>query len=913
MKPPQFILNSQGVITHKIVPQPNGMYRAFPANAKGEVTSTEPNKSPTLDLDNLMRQVKIMGSKTDLDVPEKDPNYPSVKQPITNTNPPVPNTNSTATTGTNPDVVDESIINTKPIKGYNVKKELVSRTGQPIVNGILGEYKDFNPKYNVSNINNESFKDLVSLPQVNNNMTGNDNIIQPNQITPSNDIVTQQDIINKNIGNPVYEAKKPALAPLVVNTNPYPDTDKEKEADKDIVYDPKDTNKDGVVNELDVDVKDVIDVETENGIVEVNSPYHGNVTNAVFDADNARSSASTWKDNGNVVTNTYREKDNNADHVINYFRVTDEMIANSKLGKLANRVINGKKEGQTRQPSSRQLEKEAMNNYIKELAAKKIANPDQTMIDHLEDSPRVARKYEREVNKLLRQDGKNDGKNESSSINNNRVARINERVDRKFWKPTGKVAENSQDKIYSASNTIGNINNQRNDAAIANDKAFDNSLNDVINASGIDLNPNVKMANEALEKGKRQIGGYIPKAQSGTTIGDGYKFSNTNDPGKMISTDEIYKSLAANRGLEKDIQLGIAEKRGTLTPLTNTVTTDPNTTTVITDPKPEPKPFSFGQQNDLGKLNNINDIGRNIGERNVSFYDPKSGSTGTGFANDDTDAWDPTRLHLYGNKVQHAGNMVPVMYNSAKYLFDKAEVQNPIYNKQDVAFLQGARRNMMHTNMNPIADSRAVLDQSIRGNARGSGQLMNALQMSANNAAKAMNEETYKTKLANQNQMNNYLQSLNAVGNNRREIDTLVDEKNRQHRLTHDKFGKDTNESYEKALINKGLFHNKELEDHIKLKSYLNNIGTNFEYVTGKNGVPYVKFKNKKTGQQSMLPMQMFQSQMNTMGMTEDEKADYMKSEAARQNTGAKSYTTDGGTAKETNKKGGYVSRRNSL
>jgi predicted ATPase len=49
MKPPKFILNSQGVITHKIVQQDNGAYRVFPADPNGNVTSQDPNKSPTLD------------------------------------------------------------------------------------------------------------------------------------------------------------------------------------------------------------------------------------------------------------------------------------------------------------------------------------------------------------------------------------------------------------------------------------------------------------------------------------------------------------------------------------------------------------------------------------------------------------------------------------------------------------------------------------------------------------------------------------------------------------------------------------------------------------------------------------------------------------------------------------------------
>jgi hypothetical protein len=221
-----------------------------------------------------------------------------------------------------------------------------------------------------------------------------------------------------------------------------------------------------------------------------------------------------------------------------------------------------------------------------------------------------------------------------------------------------------------------------------------------------------------------------------------------------------------------------------------------------------------------------------------------------------TPYWNSRRLNVFGNQMQHEANMYPVMYNVGKSLFDKAEVQNPIYNKQDVAFLQGMKRNQIGLNMNPINDNRAAMNQAIRGNARGSGQILNAYAAAQNAASKNMNDEMYRVKNANQAQENNYLQALNQVGSNRREIDTLVDEKNRQHRLAFEKFQRDALESGEKAQINKGQMLNQELSDKITMDNYLNQIGKNFKYKLQRDGTYLLEFEDFSGNKRTMDPRQ---------------------------------------------------------
>ena len=474
-----------------------------------------------------------------------------------------------------------------------------------------------------------------------------------------------------------------------------------------------------------------------------------------------------------------------------------------------------KRERKEREPSNRELE----NNYIKRLAAEKLSDPDVSQLSRLE-SPKMARKYEREVWKQQRELNRNQ---QNPSVPNNRIARINKRVDDKLVQRETIQPPTAEEVKLAEDNLIQNMK------------------------TGLPT---------------KQFGGLI-KAKNGEYIP-----FDVNNPDTYNFTNK---------------------KK------------EPATTGVVSWDR---EPIT----SDYFKVDKIYD---SIPESNMSIYDPNYKPTPKPTPDTNTDAefvFDPKKLNVYGDKLQHRANMLPVKYNVFKSLFDKAEVQNPIYSTQDVASLQGLRRNQIAANMNPLMDARAANNQGIRDTGRGSGQIINALQASHNNTQKGMNDEMYRVKNANQAQQNMYLQQLDKVGNTRREINTLVDEKNRQHRLAQDKFQRDAVESGEKMMINKGLLHNQELEDHIKLKGYLNQIGADYEFFQGPNGIPYMKFRKDKNSKFVSMPLGTFKSFLS--GNTGVEYPETEEEKKKRVNSGASSYTTDGGKATQVKKQGGYVPRK---
>ena len=123
-------------------------------------------------------------------------------------------------------------------------------------------------------------------------------------------------------------------------------------------------------------------------------------------------------------------------------------------------------------------------------------------------------------------------------------------------------------------------------------------------------------------------------------------------------------------------------------------------------------------------------------------------------------------------------------------------------------------------------------------------------------------------------------------------------------------FGKDTIESLEKGMIEKGKLHNAELANHIKLTSYLNQIASDYKFVYGRNGVPYVEYIDKKSGATMKLPMQQFQDQlMGTYSAAEEaaRKAAEAAAEKKRIDSGATGHDLSDGTAKKVEQKGGYI------
>lgn len=172
-------------------------------------------------------------------------------------------------------------------------------------------------------------------------------------------------------------------------------------------------------------------------------------------------------------------------------------------------------------------------------------------------------------------------------------------------------------------------------------------------------------------------------------------------------------------------------------------------------------------------------------------------------------------LNIYGNRVQHAANAIPVAFNSAKALFDKAEVQSAINNPHDYAYLQGLKNNMEQLNTNDNRGAFAGMMQYLSGNAKGAGARLSNAQAAYSNYANQLDKEAARVQAANVGHMNNYLQGLKNVTDARRNERERVDSENRLHRATQEEFVRDTVKGYESMLRQKGVGMNKEWQAYI--------------------------------------------------------------------------------------------------
>lgn len=222
------------------------------------------------------------------------------------------------------------------------------------------------------------------------------------------------------------------------------------------------------------------------------------------------------------------------------------------------------------------------------------------------------------------------------------------------------------------------------------------------------------------------------------------------------------------------------------------------------------------------------------------------------------DEYNPKRLLYYGNKMQHMSNLLPTMYNTTKYLFDKPEVQSPRFNKQNQAYLAGLRSNTINANMEPINSAYQTAMNMVRQNARGTGQMMGNLQAMASNSANAANQAQFQAKAQNIGYKNAYLQGLQGVGEMNRQIMSNTSEANRQHRLAKENLGTAAMEAGEKMLTNKGILHNQEMKDYISMKTYLNEIADDYKFHLDKNGIPVITMREKGSNTYKTMPMGAF-------------------------------------------------------
>lgn len=835
MNPPKFILNSQGVITHKIVPQGNGKFRVFPADANGNTISTDPNKSPTLDEQVLMEQISVMqknGAKVIYDTPESNVEVPVTQMPLPTFGMPK------VTDKMAP--VDAELI--KKYTEYNAPKPVANpieiQRPVPLQNNPLFSQIDHskvydyekNPEYQANNLNAPINKQVIPPVQSNPNVAqvpitsnqaipiiqnplGQEIVPNPNNpnfqniFTPYKQAIPQTS--NNNLQAPV---DNPTLPPQEI-TRERQNAEMSKEnsnvttptATKPIIE--GDTNNDGVI-----DANDVV-------VVEPNTPELAENHRPFF---THRETKGQWENAGNNGALEMRTRPIYRPFTDNQRQDTSTAtIVNNMLGKIA-----GNRDERRARSQSNYLDNNEENinsgNYqnkakstIKNKAKALFHNPmtglardvlnDKEGIVPDFDSVKEARQFHRAIKTVARQDEKERNRAERER---NRIAEIRQRVADRL----GRTISSDSPQVEPVT-TVEDLGAKIKEGTLIPMKQDGGQI--------------------------MQIGGSFPKPYNAK-----YRFDGRDElPEYRLKTD-LNSSIMGKPSVQ-----GSSES-------------------------------NFLKPMDLSKVNyqdnpfaGKNKIGVVSDPINLNSNSNVNTNTNTNIQNEDAGAprWDGTKLNVFGNQMQHEGNMYPVMYNIGKSLFDKAEVQNPIYNKQDVAFLQGMKRNQIGANMNNINDNRAAMAQAIRGNARGSGQVLNALQASHNASSKNMNDELYRIKNANQAQQNNYLQALNQVGSNRREIDTLVDEKNRQHRLSFEKFQRDAIESGEKAQINKGQMLNQELSDKITMDNYLNQIGKNFKYKAQRDGTYLLEFEDFSGNKRTMDPRQT-KATMEIMQKAEQDK-----------------------------------------
>lgn len=186
-------------------------------------------------------------------------------------------------------------------------------------------------------------------------------------------------------------------------------------------------------------------------------------------------------------------------------------------------------------------------------------------------------------------------------------------------------------------------------------------------------------------------------------------------------------------------------------------------------------------------------------------------------------------LNIYGNRFQHNANMIPVAFNSAKALWDKAEVQSAFNNPHDFAYLQGLRNNMEQLNTNDNRGAFAGMMQYLSGNAKGAGARLSNAQAAYSNYANQLDQEAARVQAANVGHMNNYLQALKTTTDARTDERRRVDDENRLHRATQEEFVRDTIKGYESALRQKGIGMNKEWQAYIS-KAAANAANPNYTF-----------------------------------------------------------------------------------
>jgi len=208
-------------------------------------------------------------------------------------------------------------------------------------------------------------------------------------------------------------------------------------------------------------------------------------------------------------------------------------------------------------------------------------------------------------------------------------------------------------------------------------------------------------------------------------------------------------------------------------------------------------------------------------------------------------SYDPTKLNVYGNRLQKRGVYTPAMFNFAKFVAD-----NPLVQKEILPEFKSTYRER-NINLNPTYNQRNLANTQIKRNSRGWGQMMGNLQtLNANtqaNIASSLRQQQLDN-MQRRDQFEDKLQQYELLKANEKR---RVENENIQHRASHEQLLADAMTELGKADIESGKLHGSEQRDFIRLTNYVNNISPDYKVIMDKNGM--TRIIHRKTGKESSL------------------------------------------------------------
>lgn len=644
------------------------------------------------------------------------------------------------------------------------------------------------------------------------------------------------------------------------------------------------------------------------------------------------------EDNGNVTSNNASNNNVNNSNTSNSNSNSNfnplRSLSNTKLGRFANRMMDRYKDRR----DARNERNAYISNAAKEYSDNQIQKTGMKSVPS-DLSKREVRKFARQVDKNMRSYQRNEQKSIRDENQRNRI------IDRMAGK-SDRLMNNYDDfrnNYVNSQNNKTSRNRMRQDYRTQKDDLMDDKTNQQVDkriaSKQEQFNNRYNNRLNRLNQQKQQfINNGVP---ANTSITNENANSNTIDKYKNSTAEELQmrredairsyndryrnnpkmKLSYKNGGTIKKYQnagyvnplnpndIDYSKNLSNITGYNNSMYGEPlqADTTPLTTDKPinvtdskgnvsynQPN-YSSGLQFKSKTSTMNNGVNNNNGNNNTI-------GSGTGYD------YDETRLKHYGDRLQHNANLLPVLYNASKAIFDKPELQRPIQNEQSQAMLSTVKNNVMNVNMDNINAGRIAAQNTIRNNARSSGSIMNNLLALNTNASRELNNEQYRVDSANSAQKNTYANALSQVGGQRQQEFQRIDEANRQHRLAMDKFRRDALESGEKAMINKGQMLNQQKQDKISLDTYINQLSSDYKVTTNPDGTMTVDYK----GQKSIIPKNStaYQAKKQVEEMTSTDKEGnrpYQSVDANKVKKQQEKQNAD--NAKNNKNNGGYIRR----